>query len=216
MSEINLLDLYPRANRNVDSRADAVPEDIAIAKKFGQEYFDGTRNQGYGGYRYDGRWKPIVKRFKDHYQLSDDARILDIGAAKGFMLHDFSELMPKADIVGVEISDYAIANAMPSVQSRIRQGNAKELPFNDNSFDLVIAINTIHNLDEKECFQAVKEIERVGRHGKFITVDAYNDDDEKERMFKWNLTAQTIMSVNGWTSFFNEANYNGDYYWFIP
>lgn len=216
MAEINLLDLYPKAKRNLEARAQVKDEDRLLARKFGFEYFDGTRDQGYGGYRYDGRWKVVVERFKKHYNLKDDCSVLDIGAAKGFMLHDFKALMPDAHFSGLEISQYAIDNAMEDVRENILLGNVKELPFKDNSFDLVIAINTIHNLERDECFEAVKEIERVGRGGKFITVDAYRDEDEKKRMYMWNLTAKTIMSVDEWIAFFKEAGYTGDYYWFVP
>ena len=216
MAEINLLDLYPKAKRNLEKRVQVREEDRKLARQFGQEYFDGTRDQGYGGYRYDGRWKPIVKRFREHYKLSDNAAILDVGCAKGFMLNDFHELMPQSRLSGIEISQYAIENSMPAVKSIIKQGNAKALPFPDKSFDLIIAINTIHNLERDECFQAVKEIERVGRHGKFITVDAYHNEEEKKRMYMWNLTAKTIMSVDEWIAFFQKAGYTGDYYWFIP
>lgn len=216
MAEINLLDLYPKAKRNLEERAQVSEEDRNLAGQFGREYFDGTRDQGYGGYKYDGRWKPIVARFRDYYKLPDDASILDLGCAKGFMLHDFHQLMPKAELTGIDISPYAVDNAMEDVKPFLRVGNAAELPFSDNSFDMVISINTIHNLERPDCFKAVKEIERVGAKAKFITVDAYRNEQEKQRMYMWNLTAKTIMSVDEWVQFFGEAGYTGDYYWFIP
>ena len=88
--------------------------------------------------------------------------------------------------------------------------------FENDEFDLVISINTVHNLELDECAQALLEIERVSKRGSFITVDAYRNEEEKKRMFDWNLTAKTIMSENEWEIFFKENNYNGDYYWFIP
>jgi ubiquinone/menaquinone biosynthesis C-methylase UbiE len=216
MAEVNLLDLYPKAKRNLEERAKVKEEDRILAWQFGKEYFDGTRNQGYGGYKYDGRWKPIVKRFKEYYELAENASILDVGCAKGFMLHDFHELMPLATLAGIDISEYGVENAMEDVKPFLRVGNAKSLPFPDHSFDLVVSINTIHNLERDECFEAVKEIERVGKKAKFITVDAYRDEEQKKRMYQWNLTAKTIMSVDEWMAFFEEAGYTGDYHWFIP
>jgi ubiquinone/menaquinone biosynthesis C-methylase UbiE len=94
--------------------------------------------------------------------------------------------------------------------------NAKSLPYDDNSFDVVISINTVHNLEREECAKALQEIERVSRGKSFITVDAYRNEEEKRRMFDWNLTAKTIMSVEEWEMFFKEIGYTGDYYWFIP
>jgi ubiquinone/menaquinone biosynthesis C-methylase UbiE len=216
MGEKNLLDLYPRAKRNLEKRAEVKDKDRRLARQFGKEYFDGSRNQGYGGYKYDGRWKPIVRRFAEHYKLPEDASILDIGSGKGFMLHDFHEFMPKAKLAGIDISMYGVENTMEDVKPFVQVGNAKQLPYPDKSFDLVVAINTIHNLDREECFEAVKELERVGRGGKFLTVDAYHNEEEKKRMYMWNLTAKTIMSVDEWVEFFKKAGYTGDYYWFIP
>ncbi len=217
MPELNLLDMYPNADRPIEERAKTItPEVIRIAREFGKEFFDGNRLYGYGGYRYDGRWKPIVRRFRDHYRLAEDARILDIGCAKGFMLHDFKQLMPRATVVGLDVSAYAIENAMPSVRPFLTLGDAKALPYPDQSFDLVIAINTIHNLGHDECARSLREIARVSRKHAFITVDAWRDEREKERLLKWILTARTYMSVDDWERFFEEAGYQGDYYWFIP
>lgn len=216
MAEVNLLTLYPKAERDLEGRVQASEEDRKLSKKFGREYFDGTRNQGYGGYRYDGRWEPVVKCFKEHYNLPDDAAILDAGCAKGFMLYDFHNLMPKAQLAGIDLSEYAIENSIEEVRSFLRIGNVKKMPFPDKTFDFTVSINTIHNLDREECFQAVKEIERVSRGAKFITVDAYRNEEEKKRMYMWNLTAKTIMSTDEWRDFFKKAGYTGDYYWFIP
>jgi len=216
MSEVNLMDFYPRAKRDLDHRVAVGEEDRRIAKQFGREFFDGTRDQGYGGYRYDGRWVPVVERMKDYYGLADDAGILDVGCGKGFMLHDFKKVMPLCTVAGLDISEYAIDNAMEDVKPYLTVGNCKDLPYPDESFDLVVSINTVHNLGLDECIRAIREIERVGRMHKFIVVDAYRDEQEKERMYKWNLTAQTILHVDNWEELFEEAGYTGDYYWFTP
>jgi len=96
MAELNLLDSYPKADRDYDARArEKTAAVVATAKEFGEEFFDGERLYGYGGYHYDGRWKKVAERFRDHYNLPEEATILDIGCAKGFLLHDFREVMPK-------------------------------------------------------------------------------------------------------------------------
>ncbi len=215
--EVNLLDLYPRSKRPIEERGKLVTEEHRkVARQFGKEYFDGERLYGYGGYSYHPRfWQATVRRFRDYYQLADDASVLDVGCAKGFMLHDFKELMPNLSIAGIEISEYAIEHAIETVKSFLRVGNAKELPYEDNSFDLVISINTIHNLPLEECKQALREIQRVSRKHAFITVDAWRTGEERERMMNWNLTALTYMHVDDWKKLFAEAGYTGDYYWFI-
>jgi len=216
--EIDLLDRYPRSKRPIDERAALVTDEHRrVARQFGREFFDGERLFGYGGYNYHPRfWRETVRRIRDHYGLADDAWILDVGSGKGFMLHDFQELMPRASLAGIDISQYAHENAMPSVKPVLRVGCASKLPFEDRSFDLVISINTVHNLPLAECKQALREIERVSRGRAFVTVDAWRTEAERERLMKWILTALTYMHVDDWKRTFAEVGYGGDYYWFIP
>ena len=216
--EIDLLVNYPKTKRNVKERGVTKTEtDRAIARQFGKEFFDGDRKHGYGGFSYMPRfWQPVIPTFRDYFGLTSSSSLLDVGCAKGFMLHDLTQLVPGITAAGIDISQYAIENAKPEVSQYLQVANAVQLPFDDNSFDVVISINTVHNLEKDECATALQEIERVSRGKSFITVDAYRNDAEKELMMDWNLTAKTIMSVDGWVSFFKEINYTGDYFWFIP
>lgn len=218
MAEIDLLENYPKTERRVEERGqEKTEEDRSIGRQFGKEYFDGDRRYGYGGYSYQPRfWQPVVPTFIDYYGLDDECTILDVGCAKGFMMKDFSDALPGIDIKGVDISKYAIEHALEQMKPNIQWANATNLPFEDKSFDLVISINTIHNLPLEECQQALKEIQRVSRRDAFITVDAYRTPEEKKRMDAWNLTAQTYMSVDEWKKLFKTVGYEGDYFWFIP
>ena len=218
MAEINLLKNYPLAKRSLGERAEQKTEAIRnIAKQFGEEYFDGERIYGYGGYRYHPRfWQPVVPTFQEHFQLSSGSRILDVGCAKGFMLYDFMQLIPGIKVEGIDISPYAIDNAKSDMRPFLKLGNAKELPYPDQFFDVVFSINTVHNLELEECKQALREVQRVAKRGSFITVDSYCTDEEKNRMDTWNLTAKTYMHVKHWKELFEEVGYAGDYYWFVP
>lgn len=214
--EINLLGNYPKIKRNYDKRmAEKTPEVIKTAKQFGREFFDGERRYGYGGFKYDGRWKAVVKKIREHYKLPDRAAILDIGCAKGFMLHDFKELMPESTLAGIDVSEYAIRNAMPAVKPFLKVASAEKLPYPDRSFDLVVSINSVHNLPLGGLKCALSEIQRVCRGDSYITVDAWRNDREKENLFKWVLTAETMMHVDDWKKLFDEIGYTGDYWWFI-
>jgi SAM-dependent methyltransferase len=216
--EIDLMANYPRTKRDVNERGqEKSQEDRVTACKFGKEFFDGDRRHGYGGYNYHPRfWQPVIPTIQKQYGLTSKSAVLDVGCGKGFMIHDMAQLIPGITIKGVDVSDYAIANAVEDVRPHVRVANAKKLPFPDKSFDLVISITTVHNLERAECIQALREIERVSRRHSFITVDAYRNDEEKERMFAWNLTAKTILHVNDWRELFKEAGYTGDYHWFMP
>jgi SAM-dependent methyltransferase len=216
--EINLLENYPKTKRDINSRKNLkTEEDRQIARKFGKDFFDGDRKHGYGGFNYNGRfWEPVIPTFQKHYKLTSSSSILDVGAAKGFMLYDFKRFIPEIQVSGIDISKYAVVNAIDSIKPFLKVGNAIDLPFEDNSFDLVISINTIHNLERDDLIKALKEIQRVSKKNSFITVDAYRNDEEKEIMYSWNLTAKTILHVDDWKILFEEVGYTGDYYWFIP
>ena len=216
--EIDLLKNYPKSKRDLTSRVSNKTEEIRqVARKFGKDFFDGERDYGYGGFKYNSRfWKQTVKDFKKYWNLNSKTSLLDVGCAKGFMLYDLICEVPGMKVNGVDISSYAIENSKIEVKPFLQVSNAMDLPFEDNSFDVVISINTIHNLDKNDCKKAIKEINRVTKQHSFLTVDAYRNEDEKKRMYDWNLTAKTIMSVDEWKIFFSECDYKGDYYWFIP
>lgn len=216
--EIDLLARYPKTKRDVRERgATKSEEDRAVARQFGREFFDGDRRHGYGGFSYFPRfWQPVVPDFQAHFGLTGHSSLLDVGCAKGFMLHDLAALIPGITVRGVDISAYAIANAIEDMRPFVQVGDARALPFPDRSFDVVISINTVHNLVRDECATALREIERVSRGKSFITVDAYRTAEERELMEAWNLTAKTIMHVDEWVAFFRAIGYTGDYYWFMP
>ncbi|TMP43483.1 methyltransferase type 11 [Pseudoalteromonas citrea] len=216
--EIDLLKNYPKSKRDTKGRANVITEaDREIARQYGKDFFDGDRTYGYGGFHYLPRfWQPVVPDLQAHFGLIPQSSLLDVGCAKGFMLYDLQQHIPGINLKGLDVSEYALEHAKDEVKTLLELGDAKSLPFDDNSFDVVMSINTIHNLEEQECALALKEIERVSRGKSFITVDAYRDDAEKERMLEWALTAKTIMHVDDWKQFFLDNGYTGDFYWFIP
>jgi hypothetical protein len=217
MTEINLLDTLPQIKRDLKARAEAkTPEDRTVAKRFDRDFFDGERRHGYGGYRYDGRWLPVARRLVEYYNLASDACILDVGAAKGFLMYDFLQVLPGAKVRGLDVSVYARDNAHGGIGALIDIGSAENLPYADKSFDLVVSINSIHNLPLEKCKRALREVERVSRAYKYVTVDAWRTEEEHQRLLDWILTAETYMSVDDWHRLFAEVGYTGDCWWFIP
>lgn len=216
--EVDILSNYPKAKRDLSARLESKSEESRkIGRKFGFDYFDGDRNHGYGGFSYNPKfWQPVIPNIVENYKISNLSNVLDVGCAKGFFLYDLKLTFPGINLTGVDISEYAIANSIPEIKPYLQVCNATKLPFEDNCFDFVISINTIHNLNRQDCAIALQEIERVTKGDSFITVDAYRNDEEKVRMEAWNLTALTMMSVDEWKQFFLEVGYTGDYYWFIP
>ena len=216
--EIDILINYPKVKRDLNARLESKSEESRnVGRKFGFDYFDGDRNHGYGGFSYNPKfWQPVIPTIVENYKISNSSNVLDVGCAKGFFLYDLKLAFPGINITGVDISDYAVENSIPEIKPYLQVGNATKLPFEDDCFDFVISINTIHNLNLQDCATALQEIERVTKGNSFITVDAYRNDEEKARMQAWNLTALTMMSVDEWKQFFLEVGYTGDYYWFIP
>lgn len=215
MGEFNLLDSVPKAVRDVSSRLANKEENRRLASKFGWEYFDGPREQGYGGYRYDGRWTAVARRLIERYKLKPGDRVLDIGCAKGFLVKDLTDALPGLEAVGLDISSYALDNAHPDAAGRLLRGSCDALPFPDGSFTISLAINTIHNLNREGCLRSLREMRRVAPGGGFVQVDAYRDETERRLFEDWMLTARTWLDPDGWRALFAEAGYQGDYYWTI-
>jgi SAM-dependent methyltransferase len=215
MAEFDLLHRYPKSKRNVSARATAkTDEHVRISRQYGKEYFDGDRAYGYGGYRYDGRWKPVAEDIVSHFGLKAGDRILDVGCGKGFLVKDILLMAPGVEAFGLDISDYALKHCEPEVVGRLHRGNARDLPFPDHSFTAIVSINTIHNLPRDQCIVALREIERVTTASRaYVQVDSYRTPEEKRLFEEWVLTAYTHDYPEGWRQIFSEAGYKGDYYW---
>ena len=145
------------------------------------------------------------------YNLSENARILDVGCGKGFLLHEFKKLLPKAEIRGIDISAYAIENAKEEVKEYLQIGNAIKLPFEDREFDLVYSITTLHNLYNYELKKAILEVQRVSKKNSFILVDSYRNERERVNLLYWQLTCESFFTPQEWVWLFNEYGYTGDY-----
>jgi SAM-dependent methyltransferase len=212
MAELNLLRRYPRSKRNIQKRTGAQSEEnIRIAREYGREYFDGTRDTGYGGYRYDGRWLPIAQDIAERYDLQPGDQILDVGCGKAFLLYEFTRAVPGVEIAGLDISAYGIASAKEEVRPFLREGNCTKLPYPDQSFDFVYSINTFHNLKVDELKAAIQEVERVGKGKKWICVESYRDEREKANLLYWQLTCMSFYTPEEWAWLYREWGYTGDY-----
>lgn len=215
MAEVNLLQTYPKAVRDIAQRVRDKEANRAVALQFGFDYFDGPRERGYGGYHYDGRWVPIASRFVQHFGLRSGDRVLDVGCAKAFLVNDLADVCPGLEVYGLDISHYALTQAHDAVTGRVLRGSCDALPFADGTFDAVICINTIHNLTPERCAEAIRELQRVSRGRGFIQVDAYRTEAERLLFEDWMLTAKTYATPQAWQAMFAASGYSGDYYWTI-
>lgn len=216
MPEVNLLAKLPRGKRNVTARQHAkTDEHIRISREYGELYFDGPREYGYGGYRYDGRWIPVAEDMVQHFGLKPGDRVLDVGCAKGFLVKDLMKACPGLEAFGLDISRYALMKCEPEVVGRLHLGTGSDLPFPDGTFAAAISLNTVHNFDRREAIVALKELQRVSNGRAFVQVDSYRTPEQKAIFEDWVLTAKFHDYPEGWVKLFNEAGYTGDYYWTI-
>src|SRR5579871_2045660 len=186
-------------------------EVAGLALQFGYDYWDGSRETGYGGYKYDGRWRKVADAMISAYGLEPGMRVLDVGSGKGFILHDFREALPGIEVAGIDISAYGVAHTMEDVKPFCQVGSATKLPWPDKHFDLVISINTLHNLYNYELDAALREIERVGRGAKYLCVEAYRNEREKVNLMYWQLTCRIFHTPEEWAFDFKRAGYTGDH-----
>ena len=186
-------------------------ECAAIAKRWGEEYWDGDRRYGYGGYRYDGRWRGVADEIARHYGLRPGQRVLDVGCGKGYLLYELTQAVPGIEVRGIDASAYGIAHAKDEVKPFLTVGSATDLPYEDGEFDLVVSLATLHNLKIYELFAALGEVQRVGRGGKYVMVESWRTEREKANLLYWQLTCESFHSVDAWEWIFAQAGYDGDY-----
>jgi len=204
--------LHKRAKR--DYLARMTDDKVAcskIAREYQKDYWDGDRRYGYGGYKYDGRWEAVARRLIEIYDLPEDAKILDVGCGKGFLLYEFMRLLPKATVRGLDISSYAIENAKEEVKGALSLHKAQDpYPFKDNEFDLVLSLTTLYNIYIDQLKSALFEIERVGRN-KYVVMESYRNEEELFNLQCWALTCELFFRPEEWAWLFNEFGYRGDY-----
>jgi hypothetical protein len=211
MREFDLLDIYPNLNKRYFSKNFRTIKNRIISSYKGKEFYDGKRNNGYGGYKNDGRWSLIAKKIFQIYKLKNNAKILQIGCDKGFLLSEIKKLFPKSKVNGIENSRYAISKSPINIRKNIIYGDFDKLNFPNKSFDFVIAIGPVYSLNLSGSIKCLKEIARVGKGKSFITLGSY----ENERQFKllryWTLLGTTLLSKKEWKIVLKHCNYRGDY-----
>lgn len=187
-------------------------EAMKVAKQYGFDYWDGDRRFGYGGYKYmQGRWAKVAQQLIDQYGLRAGSKILDVGCGKGFLLYEIQLLEPGIEIYGFDISQYGLENTHPDLKADLFIHRAQDVfPFQDDFFDLVISLGTLHNLHIFELEIAVSEIERVGKQG-YIMVESFRNELEMFNLECWALTAESLMDVDEWKWVYARFGFTGDY-----
>lgn len=182
------------------------------AKKYGKKYWDSNRRFGYGGYKYiPGRWSGVAKKLIKNYKLKSGSKILDVGCGKGYLLFELLKIIPDLNIIGFDVSGYALKRNFKIKNLKVFKRRAeKPFPYKKNSFDLVISINTLHNLKVFNLEESIREINRVGKK-KYIAVESYKNDRQLFNLQCWALTCQSFFSQDEWKWLYKKFNYTGDF-----
>lgn len=184
----------------------------ALAKQWGYDYWDGDRKICYGGYRYmEGRWEKVARAMVEHYGIQPGDKVLDVGCGKGFLLYDFTKVVPDLELHGIDVSEYAIENAKEEIKDRLQVANAIKLPYPDNYFDLVYSITTLHNLHCYDLDAALREIQRVSKKHAYICVESYRTEEEKANLLYWQVTCEAFNTPEEWDWWFKQTGYTGDH-----
>ena len=127
---------------------------------------------GHSSRVYDFAARRLLRRF--YRRLADDiaaaapqdAAVLDVGTGPGVLLMELGRRRPDLSLTGVDLSADMVAAAQRNVErygATARVGSVTELPFPDDSFDLVVSSISMHHWDQPEA--AVPELARVLRPG---------------------------------------------------
>ncbi len=214
MAEVDFLGhLHNRTKRDYVARVmeHDKAECAAVAKQWGYDYWDGERQFGYGGYSYDGRWLSVAEAMAERYNLKAGDRILDVGCGKAYLLYEFTQVVPGIEVAGLDISTYGIEHAKEEMKPFLTVGSSTSLPWDDDSFDYVYSLTTLHNLYNFELKPSIQEIERVSRRNKYISVESYRNEREKMNLLYWQLTCESFLSTKEWEWLYKEYGYTGDH-----
>jgi len=238
MAEFNLLGTYPRMNREKIER-DLSPEALERAARLDFFYYDGDRKYGFGGYRYDGRWRAVAAAARERYGLHSGSRVLVDRCDKGFLIYDLMQLIPGITVYGLSPSVYTINHALEGygrwfltqtlqagdpalIEDQARRqvvpfmihGHVTDIPFKDGFFDTVISINSACAYPEAECRRAVREILRVTRDRgarSYVQNDSWRNERERQMLLNWTLLCKTFLDTDGWARLYAEEGYHGDW-----
>jgi hypothetical protein len=213
VKKFNLLNTYPnpKAKRYVNENIRTIKNRINASYRE-REFYDGKRNDGMGGFYYDGRWKKIADKICKKYNLNNNSSILQLGAQKGFLLHDIKNKFPKIKIVGLDYSNYAINKAMKNVKRNIKKvEDYTKLNFKTNYFDFVIALGVVYEYDLTRAISTLKEIQRVSKGNSFITLGSYNNQKEYVQLKQWTLLGTTLLKEKEWRQVMKHVKFTGDY-----
>ena len=198
----------------IKERAKYAKERTVINKMYAwnldKEYYDGKRINGYGGFKYDGRWKALLPKIIKKYKLTKKSKVLDLGCKKGFLLKDLNILIPGIKSYGIENHAYALKKSV-KCKSKLILSDYYKIPFKNKYFDFVIAFNSLYMQNLGDVIKSLKEIERVSKKS-YIVLASGENDQERNKFYRWTLIGTSILLKKEWKTLFKKIKFKGDYY----
>ena len=213
MKEYNLLSDYSQTKvkrfvgkgiRNIEHRI--------IASERGNLFFDGDRNFGYGGLKYDGRWSGVAKKIIKKFDLKDNSKILQIASEKGFLIHEIKKINPKINVLGFETSKYAVSKTIKPVKKLIKKFTSfSDLSLIHSKFDCIIAFGVVYIHTLSDAIQLLKNIQRLSKGKSFITLASYETEKDYWLFKDWTVLGSLLYKKEEWKKIKKYAGYKGYY-----
>jgi len=183
-----------------------------LAWKLDKNYYDGYRQNGYGGFKYDARWKRLLPKLIKKYKLTKKSKVLEIGCKKGFLLLDLNKLLPGIKSQGIENHEYPLKKANKKIKKKLYFKDYYNLKnYKKREFDLVIAFNSIYMQNLGDTIKTISEIKRISKKS-YISLASYEKKKDRDKFLDWTLLGTTILKKSEWKEIFKFIGYNGDYY----
>lgn len=117
--------------------------------------------------RYQRRCPPDLRHYKPLIQQIIKLKLiftslLDLGCANGIGIEHIKKLCPGVKVTGIDVNTYMVAEGK-RLKRDVRQASATNLPFSDNSYELVISSDMFEHLAEEDVDIAIQESLRVSQ-----------------------------------------------------
>lgn len=134
---------------------------------YDEGYWERGEGSNYSRYGNDPHWPATIDTLKAALPANVVAGSwLEVACAKGYFV--LEARARGLNVVGVDLSEYAISKALPEVQPHVRVGTVLDLPYGDGEFDVLVAWEFMEHIPEEDLGRAVREMLRVTRPGAYL------------------------------------------------
>ncbi len=213
MKQYNLLSDYSKTKvKRFVGKGIRTIEHRIIASERERLFFDGDRNYGYGGLKYDGRWLSVAKKIIKKFNLKNNSKVLHIASEKGFLIHEIKKLNPRINILGLETSKYAINKTIKPVKKFVKKVKTfSDLSSINTKFDCIIALGAVYILTLNDAILLLKNIQRLSKGKSFITLASYETEKDYWMFKNWTVLGTLLFKKEEWRKIMKHSGYTGYY-----